>query len=186
MGLTSGSFLALFSGAPNIEHLYKGKGTLPEHLLTLFRRFLHKDRLAANLHDMVGDCLSSFQEIDAAEPMDPFDGIYLLIYRLTMRQFGTVDVANDPKLLRDTLRTFGALDDSSWLAIMFPRLPVPGRLRKIWAGAKLHRLFAGIIRERRRTGTRRDDAMQVMMDAGESDVIISAVSFYPQLTVFVC
>lgn len=120
--------------------------------------------------------MTSFHDLDTSVPVDPFDSVYALIYQLTVRHLGSVDIANDPKLLRETLGIFGALDDSSALEVMFPRLPVPSRLSKIWAGARLHRIFCKIMQDRRRTGRTEEDPMQLMMDDGEKDVITSAVS----------
>lgn len=110
--------------------------------------------------------------------MDPFDVLYKLVYQLTHRTLGSNDVANDPKLLKDTLAIYTSLDDTSAAQIMFPWFPVPSKLRKMWAGAKLHWAFEKIMNDRRRTGRVEDDAMQELMDAGEKDLIISAVSFF--------
>lgn len=149
---------------------------MSNYLSSQFRRFLHKDRLEVNLHSLVNDCVSNFEELDISSPIDPSDRMYSLIYQLTHRLLGSNDVANDPKILSETLAIFDSMDDSSGLEVMFPRLPIPSKLTKMWAGAKLHMAFSKIMEDRRKTGRTEDDAMQVMMDAGTSDVIISAVS----------
>lgn len=59
---------------------------------------------------------------------------------------------------------------------MFPRLPLPSKLRKMWAGARLHLALSAIIHDRRRTGRVDIDAMQALMDDGHSDIAISVVS----------
>ncbi|KAG6010364.1 hypothetical protein E4U21_006928 [Claviceps maximensis] len=167
-------FAALFSAAPSIDHLYRGQGTVSSHFVGLFKRFTHKDRLEANLPNLVNDCVTSYEDIDVSAPLDPFDALYRLVYKLTLRTLGTNDVADSPKLLEETLNVFMTLDDSSALEVMFPKIPFPSRLSKMWAGAKLHMIFSKIIKDRRKTGRVENDAMQSMMDGGDDEIIISA------------
>ncbi|KAK2597419.1 hypothetical protein QQS21_005967 [Conoideocrella luteorostrata] len=167
-------FAALFSAAPSIEHLYEGEGTVNSHFVGLFKHFTHRDRLEANLHNLINDCVPAFENIDISVPIDPFESLYRLVYQLTLRTLGTNDVADDPKLTDETLGIFMTLDDSSALEVMFPGMPFPSKLSKMWAGAKLHMIFSKIMKDRRTTGRVEDDAMQSMMDAGDSDIIISA------------
>ncbi|PHH77668.1 hypothetical protein CDD83_4098 [Cordyceps sp. RAO-2017] len=96
-----------------------------------------------------------------------------LIYRLTHRTLGCNDVADDPKLLAQTLGHFGRLDQSSGLEIMFPRLLTPSKLRKMAAGLSLHRTFVRIMDGRRRSGRKETDAMQTLMEQGTDDILIS-------------
>ncbi|KAG5990627.1 hypothetical protein E4U54_004060 [Claviceps lovelessii] len=167
-------FAALFSASPNIDHLYHGQGTVSSHFVGLFKRFTHKDRLEANLATLVNDCVTSYEEMDTRAPLDPFDSLYRLVYKLTLRTLGTNDVADSPALLDETLKIFTTMDDSSALEVMFPRMPLPSRLSKMWAGARLHLIFSKIMQQRRETGRTEDDAMQSMMDAGDDEIIISA------------
>ncbi|KAG5981566.1 hypothetical protein E4U55_002822 [Claviceps digitariae] len=167
-------FAALFSAAPSIDHLYHGQGTVASHFVGLFKRFTHKDRLEANLPNLVNDCVTSYEDMDINAPLDPFDALYRLVYKLTLRTLGTNDVADSRKLLDETLTIFTSMDDGSALEVMFPKIPFPSRLSKMWAGAKLHLIFSKIMQNRRETGRVEDDAMQSMMDAGDDEIIISA------------
>lgn len=126
---------------------------------------------------MVQDTMTSFQELKDDAPFDPFDVLYKLVYQLTHRTLGSNDVANDPKLLRDTLNIYTGMDSSHALQVMFPSLPFPSKLSKTWAGIKLYWTFKKLIDERRRTGRSESDAMQYMMDSGDDDIIISSVRF---------
>ncbi|KAG6014413.1 hypothetical protein E4U43_006570, partial [Claviceps pusilla] len=144
------------------------------HFVSLFKRFTHKDRLEANLATLVNDCVTSYEEMDTRAPLDPFNTLYRLVYKLTLRTLGTNDVADSPALLDETLKIFTTMDDSSALEVMFPRMPLPSRLSKMWAGARLHLIFSKIMDQRRKTGRTEDDAMQSMMDTGDDEIIISA------------
>lgn len=142
---------------------------------TLFKRFLAKNKLASSLPKLVQDVGSMLKGLDTSKPMDAFGPIYELIYQLTHRTLGCDDIADDPKLLAETLRLYTTLGSSNGLDVMFTWLPTPGRLYSKYCGAKLYFTFSRIMQKRRDTGTRGEDAMQIMMDAGDSDLDISIV-----------
>lgn len=149
---------------------------MTSQFVATFKRLLQRDRLADNLHHMTTDADAALSRIDTSAPVDPFAVMLKLVYQLTHRTLGSNDVADDPKLLADTLAVFGRLDDSSAVEIMFPMLPWPSKLRKMWAGARLHWAFTKIINHRRKTGKTDTDAMQTLMDEGHPDIFISVVS----------
>lgn len=149
---------------------------MTSQFITMFKRLLQRDRLADNLHHMTTDANAALSNLDTSAPVEPFAVMLKLIYQLTHRTLGSNDVADDAKLLADTLAVFGRLDDSSAIEIMFPKLPWPSKLRKMWAGARLHWAFSKIVRERRKTGRADTDAMQTLMEAGFAEIFISVVS----------
>lgn len=136
-----------------------------------------KARLVENIGQLVNDANSALGHLETSRPFDPFNGIYLLIYQMTHRLLGSYDVANSPRLLAETLAVYDRMGDSSAMQTMFPMMPTLGMLRKLCGGARLHFLFRSIIRDRRKCGRRENDAMQIMMDNGDSDIQISTVSF---------
>lgn len=145
------------------------------YFIMLFKRLTGKDHLVSCLPYLNKDARAAFSVVDTSVPMDPFVTLYDLMYRLTHRTVGCHDVADDPALQEKTMRYYEKLDRSSAIQVMFPSLPTPTKLNKIWAGAKLHMLFGDIIRNRRKTGRRAQDTMQILMDKGESDLLSSAV-----------
>lgn len=148
-----------------------------ERFSILFKRFLAKPRLSACLENLVSDTIATFDAFDTSVPMDPFDTMYKLIFQLTHRTVGCNDIAADPKLLRKTLAMFTDIDGSAAVEVMFPWLPTPTKLRKLWGGARLHWTLQGIMKQRRESGQPGTDAMQLMMDAGDTDLQISVVSY---------
>lgn len=66
------------------------------------------------------------------------------------------------------------MGSTSGVDVMLPGLPTPNRLRRMWAGFRLHRVFQHIMATRRVAGPG-TDAMQVLMDQGDSDIAISSV-----------
>ncbi|PHH63183.1 hypothetical protein CDD81_6234 [Ophiocordyceps australis] len=169
----SAGFSALFAAAPSLNHLSRDVD-MPSYFLSMFRRFLHKDWLSANIDHLTSDTNAALTGLQVEAPIDPFDVMIKLIYQMTHRNFGSHDIAQDPKLLQETLAAYGRLDNSSGIDVMFPKLPTPNRLRRMWAGAKLYWTFQKIISERVATGRSETDALQVMMDQGDSDIVISS------------
>ena len=108
--------------------------------------------------------------------ISPFDSMWTHIYRLTHRTLGCHDIAEDPLLLSVTLARFSNMEKSSALEVMFPYLPTPSKVKKLYAGVRLYWVLKGIVEERKRTGRRREDTMQVLIDQGEDTVKICAVS----------
>ncbi|TWU77639.1 hypothetical protein ED733_008046 [Metarhizium rileyi] len=122
---------------------------------------------------MAHNCKTHFEDIDTNSPLDVFESIDVLIYQITLRQLGSADIANDPDLLRSTLGMFLRSEGGSALEVMFPSLPTPSKRQRMRAGEELHMIYSNIMQNRRDTGRTEHDAMQAMMDAGESDVDIS-------------
>lgn len=143
-----------------------------------FKQLTTRARLVETLDWLVSDANCALGHLEMSRPFDPFHNLYRLIYQMTHRLLGAHEVANSPKLLAETLAVYERMSDSSALQTMFPMMPTLGKLRKLWGGAKLHFLFRRIMRERKRCGRRENDAMQIMMDNGDSDSRITTVSFF--------
>lgn len=99
-----------------------------------------------------------------------------MIYHLTMRTVACNEIANDRPLLDKTLRLFEQVEASSTPeVVMFPWLPSPAKLKRLWGGAQLYFIFKNIIDERAKTGHREEDPLQFLIDKGEDPK--SVVSF---------
>ncbi|CAM1505994.1 Fc.00g116310.m01.CDS01 [Cosmosporella sp. VM-42] len=72
-----------------------------------------------------------------------------------------------------TRAVYKPLEESSLLDLWFPMLPTPSKLKKLWGYTSLHWSLQSILNSRRRTGRVENDAMQMMMDSGVSDPLIS-------------
>lgn len=92
-----------------------------------------------------------------------------MVYQLTIRTLGCQEIAEDKVLADETLRLYEKAEDSTSAArFIIPWLPTPSHLRRVAAGTKLYLIFDKIIKNRRQTGKRRKDALQVLMDQGVS------------------
>jgi cytochrome P450 len=100
---------------------------------------------------------------------NPFDSVYEIVFQLTMRTVGCNEVADNPEYLQKTLRWNQTIEQSSTMSsIIFPWFPSPALIRRTLAGAKTYRLFDKIVRQRKETGKKENDALQHMIDKGDS------------------
>ncbi|KAM3445494.1 hypothetical protein NHJ13734_000407 [Beauveria thailandica] len=141
--------------------------------VNMFKKILTRERLIDSLPKLLEDSDAAFcglSDREAVLPIFPF--MYRLIYRLTHRTGGVHEIAEDEELLDSTLKQFSSMENCSLLQIMFTGWPLPSMLSKLWAGFKLHRVITGLIKERRRTGRNETDALQLLMNWGETDLEI--------------
>ncbi|KAI1640868.1 cytochrome P450 [Biscogniauxia mediterranea] len=137
---------------------------------------MRKESLNRNLVTLCSDARRACEGLAAAFSADPapawavtnpFDSLYRIVYQLTMRTVGAEEIANDPALLRSTLAIFESFESAESIArIVFPWLPTPKHLFRVYNGARLAMVFQRIIEKRRTTGKRREDSLQSLIDQG--------------------
>lgn len=129
------------------------------------------NRLAEGLPQMLKDVRGMLDGL-AANPTqltDPFDSIYKMVFKVTMRMLACNEIANDDVLLYKTLSLFEDVEAAATpLAIMFPWLPVPAKVKKLYGGIRLYFIFKRVVDERHRQGERGTDALQYLIDQGDS------------------
>lgn len=100
---------------------------------------------------------------------NPFESVYEIVFRLTMSTVGCNEVANDPELVKENMRLNRTMElMGTPMAIMFPWFPSPGVIRNFYAGTKLCMIFDKVAKARRAGGRKEQDAMQVLLDQGDS------------------
>ena len=144
---------------------------------------MHKDYLDSILPSLMRDVRSQLDRrvpIDAntkSGTIDPFDQIYRVVYKLTMRTLGPWEIADDDKSCEETLGLFEMiLASASTTKIIFPWLPTPGHMKRMYAGGKLYSIVRSIVRNRQKTGKRIEDSCQRFIDDGEDELRILKVS----------
>lgn len=145
------------------------------YIVATIKRATNRGGLLRVLGLLASDAEATITSIDVSRPFDPFDSMYRLVYQLSHRTIGCDDIAQSPELLDKTLGIYSRLDQSNALQVMFPSLPTPNLLLKVWSGAKLFGILKDIMKKRRETGQRGQDTMQSLMDKGDSDLTICAV-----------
>ncbi|KAK1978344.1 cytochrome P450 6A1 [Colletotrichum cereale] len=173
---------ALLNATPEIN-LSSGDRSSEDDFSAKFNRtlvrLLRKDVLSDRLHLLVSDAQHTMDELAArVDPAssafgtsDPFEDMYRLVFQLTVRTVGCDEVAEDPALLQRVLRIFEGIDGAATATkIMFPWMPTVGHLQRVVSGAKMYRILEGVIRERKARGVAGNDALQFLMDNGDSTI----------------
>ncbi|KAK7960439.1 cytochrome P450 6A1 [Apiospora saccharicola] len=167
----SAGFAALFGSFLDISELTKNS---MRKCMLVYKRCTQDDHLTANLHHLVADSAARIREMGQGEAViDPLKFMGLLIYQLTHRMAGAHDIANDPQLLRETWAVYAPLEDSPYVDILFPWLPTPSKLRKVWGYTKLHLTVHRIAKKREAAEKAGTDMLQMLMDEGMSSMIRS-------------
>ncbi|KAK3940840.1 cytochrome p450 6a1 [Diplogelasinospora grovesii] len=135
---------------------------------------LKRENFVRNLPTLVGDARAGLERAMTKHGvMDPFDDVYRIVYHLTMRTVGCTEIAESPEMLAKTLRLFEVMEESSSpTQVIFPYLWTPNYLRKMLAGGRLYYMLDAIVKGRKKTGRREEDALQFLIDSGESMVRI--------------
>jgi hypothetical protein len=86
------------------------------------------------------------------------------------------DIANDPVLsarLKSLVDTVDSITNpySTW----FPWLPGPALFHKFFASVQIYRIVQAAIQARKRSGIKRDDMLQQMIDEGDGTIRIFGV-----------
>lgn len=168
-------YSTLFGAGPDVKSMDKFNilKRSTAHSAAGYRRFFTTKNLQDRLPKLNQDIAATFDAIDTNKAYDCFGIFYALIYQLTQRSVGCNDVADSPELLAKTLDMFTRLDCTSGLEVMFPSFTTPNKRQKKQAGRELFQLLHAIMEKRRQSGERSDDAMQTLMDNGDSDLEIT-------------
>lgn len=86
------------------------------------------------------------------------------------------DIADNPALVSRLKGHYDIIDTFlKPFSVHFPWLPGPPTVQKLWASASIYRAFKRAIQDRKNSGFRRADALQQLLDAGESDAWVARV-----------
>ena len=156
------------SFAPRIGHLLKTselkRSISPIPALKAYLTRIGLPTLIADVEERIDKLANNPSGIT-----DPFDSIYRIVWKLTLRIVGANDIAEDPQMSEQTLQNLETLERSATAtAIMFPKIPSLPILRRTYAGAKLYMTIRNIINKRKASGEKQDDPLQYLIDKGDS------------------
>ncbi|KAH8646797.1 cytochrome P450 [Xylariales sp. PMI_506] len=138
-----------------------------------YKRCSRDEHLAQNLPRVVNDVSQCVEQLNRSNIVDPMDVIGRLSYQITHRVLGSHGIADNPKLVDETRAIYKPLRESSIFDIWFPLLPTPAKVQKIWGYASLHSSLKRIITDRRKMNKVDSDAMQILMELGVADPLIT-------------
>lgn len=156
---------------------------IARQVMQVYKCCTQDPHMSANLPHLLDDTDAAFRELGASGVMEPMLVVPRLIYQLTHRMVGTHDIAGNPDLVNKTLAIYRVLEEDSVMDVLYPLLPTPSKLRRLVGYARLAYIMKKVLRDRRKSGRFERDAMQLMIDQGCSDSIITLVraDLYPAL-----
>jgi cytochrome P450 len=172
LGFAEG-YAVLFGHAPKLEAHDDGTGKDDDQKNHFNRRLtylLKNEQFRRKLPTLISDVQDALEAI-RQEPSgitNPFESLYRVVFRLTIRMVGADEIADDPQVLEETLKLFELIDNSTTAAsVMFPKFPSPAVLKRTYGGAKLYYIIENIIKKRAASDEKHDDALQYMLDQGD-------------------
>lgn len=172
LGFAEG-YAVLFGQAPKVESHDNGAGKeedLNNHFSRRLLALLKNDQFRRKLPTLISDVHDAMDAIkaDPGGVTNPFESLYRLIFRLTIRVVGADEIAEDPKALAETLRLFELIDNSATAtSVMFPKFPSPAVLKRSYAGTRLYFMIENIIKKREASDEKHDDPLQYLLDQGD-------------------
>jgi hypothetical protein len=105
-----------------------------------------------------------------------------LVFKLMHRGVGVTEICDDPKLFHWTYRIYRKFEKTTSNAhIVFPWLYTPSHVWRLFLATRLYLDVTRILTKRKKEERREDDAMQYLMDKGESMHTIVEVSLLVNL-----
>ena len=182
LGFAEG-YAALLGGSPTVKENnnvlaedHKSDGDFSAYFSKRLVAMLKGNQLAKGLPQLLRDARDMLDTL-AANPdgiTDPFDSVYRMVFKFTMRTVACYEIADDPATLEKTLRLYEKVEATATPAsIMFPWLPTPAKFMRFYYGSQLYLIFKRVVDDRKKNDRREDDALQYLLDQGDTltDVI---------------
>ncbi|KAF2019854.1 cytochrome P450 6A1 [Aaosphaeria arxii CBS 175.79] len=172
LGFTQG-YAVLFGSSPELKDHDDKEGIEDDtnnHFHKRITHLLKNEQFRKKLPTLKSDVQEAIEAIrnEPSGVTNPFESLYRIVFRLTIRMVGADEIAEDPQLLESCLKYFEMIDQSATAAsVMFPKFPSPALLKRTYAGAQLYRMVQGLVKKRADSGEKHDDALQYMLDQGD-------------------
>lgn len=179
--LLHSSYAVLLSASPDLKNADpedKFAAWFSKELIKLMKR----ENLLKFLPKLIKDSSSFYERLADNNGtdqgmFDPFVEMNRLIYQLTMRTVGSTEIAESEDLLARTFKLVTQIgENSSTARIIIPWLPTWRYIKRLTSSARLYMIMNKFAEERKATGRREDDAMQLLLDDGESGLKIVEVN----------
>ncbi|KAF2200677.1 cytochrome P450 6A1 [Delitschia confertaspora ATCC 74209] len=154
----------------------EGNKEFSSHIHRRLHALLSGAEFKRKLPTLLSDVSEAIEDLknDASSLTDPFESIYRIVFKLTIRMVGAREMAEDPSIREKTLSLFETIEQSATpLTVMFPKLPTIAKLKRTYAGTQLYMILKRIIEKRKASGEKEEDSLQFMLDQGDKikDVI---------------
>ncbi|EAU84231.2 hypothetical protein CC1G_08161 [Coprinopsis cinerea okayama7 len=155
------------------------KDANPADLAIVLKRLMELQRnesLSNMIPKLVEDVRQHMERWSTRERIDPFDEVCELGFHTSVRALAAKEMADDYTFIQKLRKIYDDLDDSTTpTTVLFPWLPSPSMIKKVWSAKKVYDIIVNAINERRMSGIRQDDTLQLLLDHDDSRYTI--VSF---------
>ncbi|KAJ4395789.1 hypothetical protein N0V93_000003 [Gnomoniopsis smithogilvyi] len=171
--LFHGSYAVLLSASPDLQNADpedKFATWFSKQLIKLMKR----ENLAKILPHLINDTSSFYRRLTASSlagsgMFDPFDAMNRIVFQLTMRTVGATEIAESQALFSQSFKLVKQIgENSSTARIIIPWLPTWRYMKRMLASFRFYMMINGFARQRKVTGRRENDALQLLLDDGES------------------
>lgn len=175
------SYAVLLSASPDLQNA-DPEDKFAAWFSRQLGKLMKKENLVKLLPDLINDVSSFYQQLTINPTanggmFDPFEEMNRLIFQLTMRTVGATEIAESPSLFSQSFKLVRQIgENSSTARIIIPWLPTWRYMKRMIAAMRLYMLINGFTRERTVTGRRENDALQLLLDDGESGTKVVEVS----------
>ncbi|KAG9073718.1 hypothetical protein FS749_014743, partial [Ceratobasidium sp. UAMH 11750] len=164
----------LLGGNPKVKDIVKvpvnedGNQQLSSYLQRLYP-LLRTERLATLAPQLMADLERGMVKWGDEGKFDPFDTIYSTIFQLTTRFVSCREIADSIEGCKRLEKLFRRVE-KGWTpaSILLPWMPSFARVRKTVATGQIYFWFDGIIKARQQENRREEDALQTLLDLGDS------------------
>ncbi|OJK01306.1 hypothetical protein ASPACDRAFT_51211 [Aspergillus aculeatus ATCC 16872] len=150
-------------------------GLNPQALHGIYKRLnvLQKpDNLQHLLPQLLADCHRKMDSWDNLV-IDPCSTVHGVTFQMIVRAVTSHDVAEDPRLVSRLKYFYDVIDASVKPSTSWPWVPSLATLHKLRASMFVYSTFRQAVKQRVRSGVRRDDTLQQLLDSGESTQCIT-------------
>ncbi|KAF8604864.1 cytochrome P450 [Ceratobasidium sp. AG-I] len=164
----------LFGGAPRVEDAVEDYDPVKEEekLSWFVRRLtplLRMDRLGELTPLFMSDLERNMLKWGDHGKFDPFEDVYSMVFQLTIRAAGCREIADSVEACQKMEKLYWQVEKgSSPTSMLLPWLPSKSRKLRVAATTEIFIWFDGIINARKSENRREEDALQILMDLGDS------------------
>lgn len=98
------------------------------------------------------------------------------MFRVTVRSLASDDIANDAIIVSRLKKLYDILDSGTTpTTVLLPWLPAPSMIKKLWATREIYTIIAHAVDSRLASGERRDDTLQMLVDAKDERLVMIGV-----------
>ncbi|KAF8588098.1 cytochrome P450 [Ramaria rubella] len=130
-----------------------------------FRRVIRTETIQNYLPNIMVDIECELIKWGRQGSLNPFVDLRKLVFLSILRITLGDEIVNYPEKVNQTIDAFQCIDKGSTPdTLLLPWFPTPARLRRLFAGIKLYRLFSEAIKVRRLSGKHQQDILQTILD----------------------